>query len=740
MRSKARSAFVAACLSLAALGGASSAQGAFPGQGFLPDNRAWEMVSPPDKNGGYVVPDSRRTRAALDGDSVGFISLTAFGDAIGTANAVDYMARRSTDPDPGHNGWLTHALTPKGDSKTLVGALSAIDPNYSGEYSPDMGRGVTSALSPLTADPWTAGALNLYLRTDLATSGPGSYELITACPRCELTKQPLPPLPGDTGVFRLRPELAGASPDLSHVVFESEQQLTLDTPATIALRLYEWQEGEVRLAGRIPTGTAIECDDDFETATPACAAAAISGGGQGLSLNRLTPHTVSDGSDGHHRVFFTMPSDDGTGSKNTPGAPGNVYARTDGVATAKLNTSERTVTPADAFAPARYWDATPDGTRVLFSTTQALTDDAISNTDSKLYMYDTTRPASESDNLTLISVDSELKDGGDVIGAIGLGEDASYVYFITEGQLVSGGSFLNGKMINVWHEGEVRFVAPLLPNTSIGFEEALSVSVDTVIYIRQARVTPAGRGLLFSAIDGSKLLGNDHGKCAPAPNTGCRELYLYSADTDSLECVSCHPDGTPSKGGSTTDVREFYSAAFPGKHETRALTPDGRYIFFSTANKLVPEDTNGTTDAYRYDTTTNEARLLSSGEDGSPSWFLDASADASDAFFVTRERLSRWDVDNDFDIYDARVGGGFPEPPLPPPGCLGDACQPAPLLLNDPTPASASFQGPGDASVPKPNGRCPKGQRKVKVKGGKSRCMKPKQGKRTTGKDRRAAR
>jgi hypothetical protein len=85
------------------------ANAGFIGVGFLPGCRAWEMVSPPDKNGGSVMRDSSRIRAASDGSAVGFGSLQGFAGVLGAGIVFEYIAQRSTDPDPGHNGWSTHA-------------------------------------------------------------------------------------------------------------------------------------------------------------------------------------------------------------------------------------------------------------------------------------------------------------------------------------------------------------------------------------------------------------------------------------------------------------------------------------------------------------------------------------------------------------------------------------------------------------------------------------------------------
>jgi len=68
-------------------------------------------------------------------------------------------------------------------------------------------------------------------------------------------------------------------------------------------------------------------------------------------------------------------------------------------------------------------------------------------------------------------------------------------------------------------------------------------------------------------------------------------------------------------------------------------------------------------------------RLISSGRSESDSHFLDASPSGRDVFFSTDERLVRWDTDNNYDLYDARIGGGFQEPPAATPECVGEQCQ-----------------------------------------------------------------
>src|SRR3977135_163618 len=76
---------------------------AFPGQGFLPDNRAWEMVSPPNKNGGDVHPNSFPTRAPTAGNATQFVAPAGCGDSQSTGLLGEYIAERTAAPAT--NGW-----------------------------------------------------------------------------------------------------------------------------------------------------------------------------------------------------------------------------------------------------------------------------------------------------------------------------------------------------------------------------------------------------------------------------------------------------------------------------------------------------------------------------------------------------------------------------------------------------------------------------------------------------------
>ncbi|HEX4806913.1 MAG TPA: hypothetical protein VFU94_13525 [Conexibacter sp.] len=722
----------------------------------MPDGRAYELVSPPDKNGGDVAADSSRTRAASNGGAVQFSSLGVFAGIQGTGISNDYISVRAADSNPGTNGWATHGLFPKMRALSVGALFGQVEPLYTGSFSPDFQRGLLYAWDSLDGNPFVGGVQNLY-RNDGLLSSHGTYDLVSSCPLCASTSTPLPGLPDNETATNLRPTLAAASPDLDHAAFESEEQLTADTPAQPAgcdittqpttachAHVYQWDDGRLTLAGRVPVLPATECDD---ANGPACVPADVSLAGEGTGVSRnasssRTPNTISDGSDGHVRVFFTQPTDGSGQTSDQAGNPdaintaysGRLFMRVDGTSTVQLNVSERS-TP-DSYVPAQYLGASVDGSRVFFRTTEALTNDAPVD-GRKIYMYDTTKPASAPDNLTLISVDHEPSDQGDVEAMIGVSDDGRYVYFTAAGQLVAGRPVLgSGRGIYVWHDGSLAYVgrAPILSALS----EIATNNVNWALALGQARVTPDGRHLLFSTNNGAGLTGYDQGACQSQLGTGCRELYVYSADSGDLECASCNPTGAPATAMAADSVREHGGAAAMDFNLNRAISDDGSRVFFTTAEALVPQDVNGRKDAYEWTAGGTHGcqlphgciALISRGTSTDDSYYLDSSASGDDVFFSTRDQLVGWDRDGNYDLYDARVGGGFPEPPGST-ECSGDQCQGelAGGSLLAPPPTSA-FSGAGNVSQKlrarkKAPLRCKRGYVRKRVRG-KVKCVRRK--------------
>ena len=283
----------------------------------------------------------------------------------------------------------------------------------------------------------------------------------------------------------------------------------------------------------------------------------------------------------------------------------------------------------------------------------------------------TVTTASDVHNLTLI--------GPNASGVFGAAEDGHRVYFAA------------GDVVWYWQDadgtpgGSVEHVATLAP----GDNQFVQFPGPNVSWISSAvpplsRVTPDGRSLLFEASDGSGLPpGYQHGSCGGNANktlTGlCSEAYVFRADSSTpgnpdVVCASCNLAAPGAAGDTFLNVRTGVGAAGTAPHINRALTDDGRYAFFDTSEALLPEDTNSAIDVYEYDVQTEQAHLVSSGTDPADSYFMDASADGHDVFFVTREQLVGWDTDKAYDLYDARVGGGFPDP-VSTASCSGDECQ-----------------------------------------------------------------
>jgi hypothetical protein len=673
----------------------------------LPDCRAYEMVSPPAKNGGDVMADSQRTRAASDGSAIEFTSLSGFGDVLGTGYAAEYISERSTAAAA--TGWVTHAITPA--QPPLPFTATALEPRYQGEFSTDLTNGVFQAFWPLTSDPNVAAVANLYVRHDLTTAGAGTYRLLTGCPLCEATSTPLPALTPEDAA-RLVPALVGASSDFTHVLFESQQRLTADAtadPVGEVTNLYEEQAGTVRLAGILPDGTA----------------ASNSVAGQGASRHLIRPSNAmsADGS----RIFFATDLRVGLcGSFNC----GTLYMRTANgtpqAQTVQINASERTdcadqspctgapePDPAGPL-PATYWTASKDGSRAFFTSQEALIDgDTSPGRD--LYMYDANAPAGH--HLTRLSVrqaDPNLTRTPNAIGVLGASDDGHYVYFAATRQLVAGQPvFLNGLGIFVWHDepgtppgGALDFIGIAGPADVID-----DFPTDWSQQRLQSRVTPDGRYLLFTSTTGENLLSvhgqpdYDQSHCDTNGGQGCRELYEYDAATKQLHCASCNPTGAPATTDALDAIKAFQGPSLTSWHLNRPLVDDGR-VFFSTAEALVPQDTNGRTDTYEYDPAgSGSVHLISSGVDPSDSYFMDASASGDDAFFLTRSRFVGSDTDSNYDLYDARIAGGFSEPPPPLAPCAGDACQQGSVPAGPPGAGpfpSAAILASGNLAAPAP--------------------------------------
>jgi hypothetical protein len=251
---------------------------------------------------------------------------------------------------------------------------------------------------------------------------------------------------------------------------------------------------------------------------------------------------------------------------------------------------------------------------------------------------------------------------------IGISDDAQTVYYNT------------GSDTAVWRDGVVHTVTTEHPDaTSLGM---------------QAFPSSNGRFMVYLGQDG--------------------DLQLYDADTQQTACVSCRPDGSTGGGASLPPARRNLS-----NRQIEAVTDVGE-VFFDTTVPLVPADHNGTRDVYSYKN--GKLTLISPGDGNFSASFADATPDGSDVFFLTEEPLVGQDTDGAVDVYDARVGGGFPSqsPPPPPAPCIRSECGEADSgPLSSPPVGSSASQPPA-----KPKKHCPKGAHARNVKG-RTRCIKP---------------
>jgi WD40 repeat protein len=449
-----------------------------------------------------------------------------------------------------------------------------------------------------------------------------------------------------------QPSYRDGADDLSHVVFSSPEDLTGEAPGIIPL-LYDWSasSGDITLVGRMPGSNAVSPDPVDIAAPP------------GLFSGPFSPfHPVSaDGS----KIFFYTPNN---------GSQQQIYVRIGGTSTQQVSASHATSADPNGTQTPTFWFASVDGSRAFFTSAEKLTDDATTgatDSGSDLYRYDV-----GSDSLTDITVDGSDTNGAQVQNVLGGSDDGTKLYFVAQGVLAAGATAGQNNLY-LWtddgsQKGSISFIAGPVDST-------------------KAYVTPDGMHLAFEST--SSLTGYD--------SAGHLEVFSYGAGTNALACASCNPSGDP--GTSDASISGNAGAA---QRAARAVSNDGSKVFFTSADALVTKDTNGEPDTYEFEPATGDVALISGGTSSEPSEFQDASPSGNDVFFTTRQRLVGSDTDGNMDVYDARVGGGFPES-APPGQCSGESCKPPPTTPPQPTfAATVTFFGLGN--LPGSNGTKPR--------------------------------
>lgn len=607
----------------------------------LPDCRAYEMVSPVEKYGADIAAEAfGQTLASERGDLPGevdrvvFTSKTPFGEVQGSGNAGYTQYVGERRPD----GWVSRGITPTTNTDAVAQIFKYKTELM--EFSADLSTAALTGYS-LPAGPATArpNSENLYLEST------PTDRLFAAVTDASNEGEPIP-FPSfylqffsESQLMFIfgKPELGGASSSLNVVTFMSRVNFVPEAKG-LNYKAYVYEHGEVKLLGYLPNQS-----------TPAPEGSKLIHGEEGSERNMdylaiARKDTVStDGS----RVLFEVNE-----------LPGQIFMRKNGTTSVMVSESE-TSTPVTA-ENVEMEAATPDLEHIVFRTSTRLLDSAPEG--GGLYMYtDSPAPESES-NLTYIG------SGGSVVG---MNKEGTRVYYEA------------GFALDLWEAGQTRQVFP-----GPGMKVYQGLQVD-------GRVTPDGKELAFA---NTAAVRSEEVGPGSFHTVEIAEVYAYNADAGTLKCVSCSSTGA----APTTGVETGVNASSDGTklaepYRSRFLSSDGRYVFFNTSEALVPQDTNGVTDAYEYDTVTGKLALLSTGTGEDGTWFVEASADGHDVFLATRQKLTRWDPDKLVDIYDARVEGGLPEPPLPAVPCDGDACQGTPSAAPSFNTASG-FTGLGNPS------------------------------------------
>jgi hypothetical protein len=688
---------------------------------YLPDCRAYEMVSPTDKNQGKI--EELVTGFSRDGTGAAFCTTSLFGDPPGQMSGVctPYVSHR------GATSWSTEAAGPRycnldgnvGPNVLITHPLRAyLSPESFDRVALHVPELASCPIPPLDASA-PVPAWNLY-RQDTTTS-PFSYQLLAPNGAIEFVDG--------------RPSFGIGNSDFSHIVYMSYVQQSPEPAPGPAAKLYDWVEagqggcanpgGCPRLLSVKPSGEPFETESKLPHD-------ALTGPGV---ADTITSAISADG----ERIYFQNRINPlqnmglSTGGCNIPAC--DLYLRENGASTLEVSASECTSACGIDSSPDAFLWASPSGEKALFASCTKLTDASSDSTECndsiqfergerKLYRWDRNGPVGH--RLLDLSVDHEPADGSEprVPDIIGASDDGDTVFFVGAGQLVAGAPTgnaegeISGTKLKLYRwrfdggSPRLDYLGPYLSAWPFATVNKEAVEGDPNINRRHARVTPDGKYLVIQtklALDPAADRDSD------------ADLYRWD-EAGGWLCVSCQLPGVPSAGYVDTSQPglrlmggslEIAAPQIASHVPESTISDDGQHIFFETPDALVPQDVNGEVgcpvsqiglgsevvysceDVYEWDDGT--LRLISTGTADGPATLLGATHTGEDVFFVTSQRLVGWDADNSTDIYTAHLGGGYPEPPAQPAICEGEACRGGGTSAPNPIGAgTAAFEGPGN--------------------------------------------
>ncbi len=699
----------------------------------LPDCRAYEMVTPPFKDAGFA----RLLALNASGLAAELAVNGAFGGVEGYPNIVFPLPGVRYTTQRTDSGWVTTPVE-LSSSEYLPFNLQGFD---------DWG-GVAEEGPDTQAIVWMArkigqpeNSISFFKRRSdrsIAEIGPA------------LPPTTPPGVPSDIGeeLSGLRP--IGLSPNSSRYFFMLHQENYWPFDGTQARlpTLYEY-------VGTGNTTPLLVGVDNSGNQIGQC--------GTLLGAGNRAPRHNGVSADGN-TVFFTVsPAHQqiAGGEKCERSAPpvAEVFARIDsglpGAHTVAISEPSKADcsacdTEAGVLAGAQFQSASADGSKVFFTTTQPLLG---GDTNENIYEYDFDAPAGE--RVFRVSrgdstVSSPAPGLVQIDGASPLSsEDGSHVYFIATGVLTriangEGESAEVGANNLYVAERDARYPAGHIAFIARLSERDRAVNVPGIHW--EPDLTPDGRFLVFAS---ERDLTPDD------TSVGVRQIFEYDAQTGLLVRVSVGQDGFNHNGnvterklnvysGVTNDAKVFspvllFTEYAPLAYSTRStMSADGSYVFFQSTVGLTPQaldqqvigkgSTGGPVYANNvYEYHEGRVSLISDGEDITRAGnvgvveLLGTDASGQDVFFQTADRLVGQDTDTNLDIYDARIGGGFPAP-APTPSCSGDACQgalsAAPELLSPGSEFQAGSNPPlagAPATKPAPKQKAKK-QKKVRKK------------------------